>query len=283
MKLAWPVFAVVVMASVVTLGAQKQSPIYSAKPFSLESDAVSRSFAGMDCVKIAAALKQLPLKKSEFETSAAYEQRIAALKARTLYGSIKMSDTVAFTIAPSSAPPVVGFFGGMGWSYDADLGVLSIEWPERTLGRFGAGEELYETVVVTQGATSAYLGQNAFGATAKVWKITNRVCGLTNANSDKDARQNFRWEESWIDSSKSPIKFPMSPSQAQSFIKRPGVLLIGTLASPFYRIGQDFQGPTRDYPLDKKITIDGIVLTLTDVWYYDVTTGHVYYRDHVGK
>ena len=100
-------------------------PIYATKPFSLEeSDSLPKSYAGMDCVKIVARLKQLPLAKSQFETSAAYEQRILAMATGPLYGSIKMNDMLAFKVRAEIEP-----------SYDADHGLLSIDWPDVWLWR----------------------------------------------------------------------------------------------------------------------------------------------------
>lgn len=263
---------------VVPLSKQQSTPASIDLPKGFSPNSVPRSYAGMDCVKIVAALKPLPLTKSQFETSTAYEQRIATIvRSGSLYESIKMNDTLAFK-----------FNGEVEPIYDADKGILSIHFHFGGVrgsfqAAYWAGEPilqmLYEPLVVTQSPTSTYVGTTGFGVKANVRKITERVCGLLRTGGE------------WVatDSSKpgggpGVIAFPMSVVEAQSFVRRPGVLLIGKLESPFVLVGgRDFQEPTRDKPVDRQTTVDGIVLRLAEVWYYDVNTGRVYYRQHVRK
>lgn len=242
------------------------TPGHSATPFSLEVDSLPKSYIGMDCVKVVAALKPLPVLKSQFETTAAYDQRIAAIvEGGLLYGSLRMSDTLAFKIILR------------GGSYDADKGVMTITWGELPSAIWGPEPNYakwYETVAVTQSVTSTYVGTTVFGVKGNVQRVTDRVCGVMNGEKAE-----------WVASR--PLvgtTFPMSSRDAQSFLKQPGVLLVGKLESPLYLVGRDFRDhATLHVPADRHTTVDGIVLTLAEMWFYDVPTGRVYYRQRLNK
>jgi hypothetical protein len=140
-------------------------------------------------------------------------------------------------------------------SYDADNEVLSLALesavgePGYLLAYFRTGSDypdqrFYEPVGVTQSATSTHVGATGFGVKENVRKLTERVCGVISASDTGSV--------GWVDSDRErtgpgDVGFPLSSSDAQRFIKQPGMLLIGKLESPFYLVGGlDFDRPTRD-------------------------------------
>lgn len=73
----------------------------------------------------------------------------------------------------------------------------------------------------------------------------------------------------------------VSASDAQRFAKEPGVLLVGKIRSPFVRSGTHGHPATLDDPSDLGPSLEGVVIDLDEIWYFDVASGRVFYRQRV--
>jgi hypothetical protein len=259
-------------------GAAAPAVSYATSPLNQSSESLPRSYRGMDCVRAVAALRALPLTKSQFETTAAYTERIEQITSGTLYGSIKMTDSLVFKWEPGEYLQL---------RYDADRRVLSVRYDgsyQAAYFRTDADpteQRLYEPLRVLQSATSTYIGSNAFGVRAQVRRVSRRVCAVLDAEREGDAAP---WVDVDVSFEPGQLAFPMSVTDAQTYMKQPGLLLIGSLESPFQRSGGlDFTAPTRENPIERRITVDGVVMRLAAVWFYDLSSGRVFYRQLIAR
>lgn len=228
---------------------------YSSVGFDLSAESLPNNFRGMDCVRVAAALKRLPLNKSQFETTVIYEQRLAHLKEnRLLYGAIHLGDVLAFKVLPPLTT-----------NYDADTAVLTIDDADGETAFAGDDTEMFSAWRVTtlDASQSSYVGSNAFGVKARVRRTTVSTCGVL----EKETR--------FLE----PVKIAADIPTAKRLQATLGMLVIGRIAPPFIADGViEHQSATISEPVERTVTVTGVVLSLSEIWYYDVQSGRIHHR-----
>lgn len=258
-------------------------PVYASTAFDPTQESLPPSYAGMDCVRALAALKRAKLAKGEFETTAVYETRKAEVLGQlTLHGSIKATDLLAFKVDLKRQYKT---------AYDADNEALSLSLEPREgetgylsvlFGRpSGFDMTQYLPVTILSSSNSSYLGSNAFGVKTRVRKESGSVCALLRQEEASMTLLGPSWVDTDVGGLKGEgaIRFKMAGADAQTFIPRLAMLVIGRLDTPYYRTGGlDVHGPTRDEPYDREISVDGLVLSLSAIWYYDPRSGRVFYK-----
>lgn len=90
------------------------------RPF---ADDVPLTGPGHNFVRIASATTKLP-KQTEFETSLMYQERLAPLLRKVVYGSVTLADRLAFKVPFKKHASETE---AAGWSYDPEAGVITIE------------------------------------------------------------------------------------------------------------------------------------------------------------
>lgn len=190
-----------------------------------------------------------PTPKGEFETTAAYQARLAQ--------------------AGSSGPLIISKKpeGSQYLEYDADQGAFAVKSYFFHNTNFPAWETFYHakngveastlrnidvTIASTDVATGSYSGQNGFGAKATITKITRTVKAIY----DREARYD---EDLFITKSSSLGYVPMSIEQAKVFKQQAKIAFLVMPKSPFVtRASFSYGKTTVSNPTD--VTVDATVL-----------------------
>jgi len=152
--------------------------MYSQVPFHIGATQLSPSFAGHDIVRLWNALHDFSkIRKDEYETTGAFNQRLAALQLKPLIGTITETSVLAFLVPktdkaasyPSMSP---GYYS----EYDADKGFLRVDvrlsyYSPKAITQGAPHLQDYFGAAVTVSShskISSYVGSNAYGATTKV-------------------------------------------------------------------------------------------------------------------
>ncbi len=105
--------------SAMALGEALKAPSLE-RPF---ADDVPLTGPGQNLVRIASATIKLP-KRTEFETSLMYQERLAPLLRKVVYGSVTLADRLAFKVPFKKHASSTE---AAGWNYDPEAGVVTIE------------------------------------------------------------------------------------------------------------------------------------------------------------
>lgn len=215
---------------------------------------IGRSFAGHDCVKIAASLKAMKLSKDEFETHDEHAGRLSDLGERPLYGTIKVGSKLAFlhTDVLSS---------GLDLKYDADYKELTVRVSVRN-SFVNASEFSWDANRIYDTQRSSHLASNAFGVTARVGNTRSKLCAVAFANKKFNVVN--------------PIQFTATeiPSDVARRLKQGAkVVYIGTVAKPYIGEVSYYLGATLDSPSTYSIQGDAVFISLDELWLVEESTG----------
>ena len=133
---------------------KKKAPEYSEVPFTFSENMMLQNYLGHDLRKIYEALNtRLKKQKSEFETTAEFNERIERENKLPLLGSINMTDHFALLVKAES-------------TYNADKKSMEISLPlaYSFSRKFSQGIKVQEKV----SRDGEYVGSNIFGATVTV-------------------------------------------------------------------------------------------------------------------
>jgi hypothetical protein len=261
--------------------AQSSKTVYSSLPFDDSAENLPVGFVGNSIHEIIAALEKNQSKyiKDEFETNdqfAARQEKLAkeSLSGRLLYGSL-----LAF--CPQKADVTK--------TYDAETGEMTLnlksslvyakraklkEFPpaepgakhmdyltERTLDPIGFEMASMKT------KEAHFIGQNAYGAKAPITSVSFKVFAIT-AKSDKNILKDPSYPI--------PLIFKLSADEAKEAKASAGVILVGTLESPYISKGHINLPATISSPYELKKDYTYVTTALKSVWIYNTRTGKVY-------
>jgi TonB family protein len=221
-------------------------------------------YQGAVCQTVTRKLKSFSLAKSEYETTAAYAARMAALGGQRLDATRALSDLVGFVETADVGNAV----------YDADAGRLNVQvtWGQERLevqrGTY-RGTVLSETSVYEDAA----LVSNGFGASTRGSKSGRTVCALAFSNMPY-----MRGIPATFD-----VSVSLTPAQAKAAKPHLTLLYLGTIVAPYLGSYSRFQEATLDTPHQIVWNGDSVVLTLSEVWLFDRSTGTILHREPVGK
>jgi hypothetical protein len=241
--------------------------------FSTDWQKVPMGFQGDDVEKIYRILSKSPnLKgKTEFETTADYQKRISDLSKIPLPN--KSADSVLTFIYH---PKFDSYSSKLTSKYDADAQTLEINLEVRTLTYVIDNENLGLTRTPSVMARDVdlkpmgtYEGETAYGVKRTIERslMTYYFIGINNANSFSGIKSGYDRR----------IKFtlPLAPAKAKEIKENLAVLYVGKLVSPFSALSGSRLKPTVDKPRD--LTVGEFILTMnvSDIWFYNSTTGEV--------
>jgi hypothetical protein len=235
--------------------AADQSLAYATTPFDVNSEALPNHYLGHSCSDIAKAVLSLNPMKDEYETTAAFQERIAKLATRPLIGSVMLGGYLAFL---EEDPSVTS-------QYNADTETLWIGGHPSS-GKIFVNSSPITSVLITSKVTSqsTYSASNAYGKIVDVKKSHLNSCAL--------AFPQFG----------SPIKFSdyktsvtMPPTEARNTKDNIGVLYIGRLSQPYWVKYSDYLKPTIDSPHEAYWSGDTLIMDDIQVWLFNKASGRI--------
>jgi hypothetical protein len=232
------------------------APTTASGPFDAGSASLPAQFAGHDCFAIARTLKRVAKPKSEFETNAAFEDRIASLASVNLVGNTEMADLIAIAVNPLA----------LSMKYDAEDGEATFGIEDFAIKTALVGDKLAPMIVTTQRKVSerSYLGSNAFGVRAKVSETRYAGCGVTASNVEPMYMRLY-----------ANVSAKIAPETAQRLKAHLGAVMIGKVVAPFLSRIDEHSAATIDFPLESTTEGEAIVVQLKDIWYFNRQTGEV--------
>lgn len=246
--------------------------------FDVGAEKLPPNYKGADVARLYALLtKKAPKGKSEFETTAEYEKRIAEIAFDDIY-ALKIESAYDFrglTIHP----------------YDADLQKIQIILETEPLSDYSSLD--YRSSLLIKGAdraSSSYVGSNAYGAKLEVKDFTATHYGIALVNQVDFGDIGYKHSSNKILESVRELKVEIHvpPDKAKVLKESVGVLILCKPA--LYRANSKII-PTRENDLtfeqfnSSKATIDKpeshffqrkyINVEVLGVWVYDIRTGEV--------
>jgi hypothetical protein len=220
-------------------------------------------YLGHSCRGLASKLVSLKPQKGEFETTAAYNERIESLKNTPLAGSTSFGDVVGFVQGAD-------VYSGIDQSYDADRGVLKVS------DNWGVSTQMVKSQLVTSVRldqkikhTRTYTASNAYGKKVTVDSTTWDTCGVAFSNLTyySSLSSGFKRLEESIE---------MPPDEARSAKGNIALVFVGKLSEPFWSEFHDYSKPTIENPTEMAWTGDSVVMELIQVWIFNRQTGKIY-------
>lgn len=212
------------------LSACSTAPRPSSSKAPVEVPVVSADVSSTEtCEKLVTNLRRIPSKKTEYETTAQFNDRVAAALAERLSGGVYIHSVLQFEVPAKFSQ-----------SYDADTKVLTMQL--RTLSdRFDARELGSLRYVFYEGSSerSSYSGSNAFGATRSIQKVVNSGCSVALLNSPTF----------WPASDKVAVP-GVAPERAKAMHNDVGVVFEVRLSPPLLGKLDSRLAPSLDYPYD---------------------------------
>ena len=247
-------FFVFVIAGAIATAQDKNTSIQAFFDFSTTN--IGKNYKGHDCLKIASSLKSRKLKKDEYETTEEFNRRIIENLTTPLYGSLRGNDVLAL-VRKSRLEPTL--------KYDADTHKLTINVNvSGQLIFIGRNSYSSDTLELSHGKESSYLGTNAFGATVRVKKIESKACSVAFSQPKFDIRNPLL------------IEIPnIKPEEARYLKGNIDIIYIGNLEEPY--IGDIFKhlAATIDSPTEITTTGDAIIIKIEEIWLINKITGDV--------
>lgn len=253
---------------------------YSTAKLDLLTDKLSSEYLGQSVEDIFHAYqKRVKNQKDEFETSADFERRVAALEQEPLVGNIKSYDCLAYAVTPIE----IKFYDAPGKGeigivkthekevlarYDAESGIITVKpswvdcyyatWPKASC--IATVREYYRF--------PPYIAQNAMGATMTVTysKIFSYGVLFRDANADDFT-----------------ISISMPPEKAKALKNNLGLLVLYKLTEPYIKSDYNVITPTFSDPRKTEELSSHLIANVVEVWLYNFKTGEIYRKQKKNK
>jgi len=225
-------------------------------------------FRGHDPGTISRALEALEETntKSEFETSAEFEQR-----KKNGQASQHLPCELAFVV-----PPAFEDLSGWRATYDADghVMVVSLQFMHLTFVLEPDKPDFNVLGLSHKGSRSEYVGQNAYGATAEVSSYQGEAYGLAlplNAwvSEVPSGTEGLRHPPSYR------VLIPMEPDYARNLKPNLGVLVVCSLRQSKLLTWFSGHEATIDSPYEGYVTTKYLNAKIEQVWVFDSQSGQV--------
>jgi hypothetical protein len=213
-------------------------------------------------VKNSAALKP----KSEFETTAQFEERKKTFASAPIGAKITPADALAFVVHGDSQLYAPNF------KYDADSQTLTFTLSASPRELFSEPNSptidtlLVRTVVVSSGS---YMASNAFGAKVKVDKIFSQEygVGISENNWLFHTTEEYTREFQHL--------FSTSPEQAKAMKENGRVLFVCHLTEPWFHSTAHGHEAKIDEPYETTVGDNYIEVVPDQVWIFNEKTGEI--------
>jgi hypothetical protein len=213
----------------------------------------ARGQSVLDPEQVYRALSGLRSPKTEFETTADYQQRLANILHQDIAPGVSLESPLPFLLNQAfvgSTLPVAKL------SYDADSEFLKVSISTTPVG------QMAELILKTEGGeVGHYTGQNAFGATADVSRMHSEDYGIT---FDRNT---------WLN--RSDIITPIPRDQARIVYSHLRLILVCKAVQPYVTSRFQHLDPTLDSPIDSNANGNLIVVEPLELRLYDEQTGQV--------
>jgi TonB family protein len=214
--------------------------------------------------------------KSEFETTADYQNRLSREKQKPLIGALHLNSLLAFSIGLDGA--------NLTAKYDADMGLMTVTmemWEEVLVGKY---EDPCYSVFwsSTHRQTGSYIGRNFFNRPVRVQVYRDNVFYLGLCSSDLNAFTELRIQSDKYgfkirDPKKSlNVAINMGANEARTVKPNLRALIIGRLRDDPIYYSEDRDEPTVSEPYDRYKQKSYVKLTPQEIWIYDISTGIIY-------
>lgn len=239
---------------------EKRLP-YSATALDPSVDDLKPNYLGHDCRALAKKLTSLNPQKGEFETTAAYRERMDSLSNESIVGSVKPGDVVGFV--PSS--DMLSMFNER---YDADSQSMDVS-DYIADSRLMVGGQLVSSkkLVSTLTGRRTYEGSNAYGKKVSVTSSSYDTCAIAFSNMPYMSSPS---------ANKLSASFTIPADEARIAKGNIAALYVGNLERPYRVEFSDYLKPTIDSPLEASWGGDALVMKLVQVWFFNKQTGKVY-------
>ncbi|CAN5581544.1 hypothetical protein BH18ACI3_BH18ACI3_18930 [soil metagenome] len=265
-------------------------PTYSTQPFDLSASSLPANFRGHNAIEIYKRLagRAKVSTKSEFETTEAYHQRVAAEASKPLLGSLSQNSVLAFVIDKLKS------------KYDADQQIMDVKVKLST-GREGVTldeNKMSSLWVVINRDSSSYIGTNAYGAQVKVERKSVDFYEIAFANHQQfpivryldDIAQNIAdhrkkvyeklggKEPEGLDDFSTALtaKLKLDAQTAMKAKENLRLLFICRLLETYTIEGGTYSKPTIKSPREIFYKNYRLNTELLEVWFFDASTGQVY-------
>lgn len=242
------------------------SPTYLSSAFDIEQKQLPKGFKGHSAERIYEALshRKATAQKSEFESQAEYQQRMAHISEQAFMPSLHPADIFAFL----SSHLIV--------SYDAEKKQLEMQNPftrdPNNEAQFDGLEAPWSESIAQKGS---YLAQNRFGA---VWRIRREVITQYDLFTTDPA---WNTNTMFVDP---PLTLPMSPLKAKAIKGSLRALVVCSLAPPFVgRSSRSFDEATLHEPLDRTFVIHNLYVDVREIWIVNPSSGEILGRFDKGN
>lgn len=240
--------------------AEKARP-YATAPLDPAAEDLKPNYLGHDCRAFAKKLHSLNPEKGEFETTAAYKDRLDLMSNQIVIGSLKLGDVIGFV--PSTDIPAK-----LTEQYNADDGSLSLV-DYIADGHGMAGRQLAATkkLDVDTKSRRSYEASNAYGKKVGVTSSSYDTCALAFTNIEHMMS---------MSAYKLSASFALPSDEARAAKGNISTLYVGTLERPYLKEFGDYLKPTIDSPREAVWNGDALVMKLVQVWFFNKQTGKVY-------
>lgn len=233
---------------------------FSKVPFDLAANQLTPNYPGHSLVDLWGLMveRKKTMKQGEYETTPAWETRIAKLNAQPLTGTVRATSILAFKLRQTET------------SYSADSEALTITAK--------TADQIYDSMN-KQGLSSfdsflwgysnqksgSYIGANAFGVKRRV-----RV--------EKEMNYYLIFKSGIIGEAKMLTIQEVKPEKARAIRPHLRVLLVGVLTDPYIGGDKDETAATIDDPVKTSTFNFYAYFKPMAFWFYNFETGEVYYR-----
>jgi hypothetical protein len=223
------------------------NPILPKQDLDFSGERLPSQFLPVDPAELyeAASRTLVASEKSEFETTAQYQARIAALLRKPLLHGLSGNDDFAFVLKPSarsisgSLPKQHDFLtvDFLETTYDADSRQMSVSLPTDG-GEIGSEYKWVSAMHRSVASGAPYVGQNAFGVRRLVRRVKTNTLELE--------VEDYDWlAPDWTDDGTDKVfSLTIGPDEARALSEDIEVIMIGKLRPPFTSNSVDGTDPS---------------------------------------
>lgn len=233
---------------------------FIATPFDVAAQQLPAGFKGHNCAALAARVKALATKKSEFESTTDYEARMSTAKSSPIFAKLSANDTLAFVLNSGAAE----------MKYDADAGIATFELSEIMMhvdSLVVVGSKNHAQAFTVQQLSEVrrpFVGVNAFGRQVQAESVKRSVCAIAVTNMSRGRLSLY---------SQTSAKLP--PAAARVAKENLGALIVGRLVPPLYHDAFTARTAKIDSPVELSVDGPALPLDLAELWYFNRRTGEI--------
>lgn len=256
---------------------------FSQSPFDDSVEKLPANFIGHDPKKLYETLAEKIKEKDEFETTAAYEERIKRAATDPLFGQLVTQSAFAVSVNLGEGAKSVSMSKAA--KYDADKELLQVnifvdDGPYDASVDFADKAASLYTDVAEDKTLGTYTGENAYGAKREIVKRERWLYNILINDAKRfkidtgDTLDSLPWLIN--------LKFivPMNVEIAKSAKPNLRMLVIFNLSPPYTKNETSYSEPKIDNPSEVTIHDYYVCADVKSIWLYNGITGEVYAKQY---